>query len=269
MKKSKFGLLLLLVFLLADCSVVPITGRKQMNLLPAAQMAEMGFSTYDAFLKENKLSRKQNAARMVDRAGKRITTAATEFLNNSGQTDRLQHYNWEFKLVEDKTPNAWCVPGGKVVFYEGILPYTKDENDIAVVMGHEIAHAIAKHGNERMSQQLVTQLGGLALAKALEQQPQETQLIFNSVYGIGSQVGVLLPYSRLHEKEADRLGLIFMAMAGYDPNEAIGFWERMSRANNNQQPFEFLSTHPLTETRIADMKANLPEAMTYFKRVNP
>jgi len=251
--------------ILVSCATVPLTGRKQMNLLPEATMAEMGFTNYDEFLKSNTLSSQRSAARLVEETGKRISGAVANFLSSNGMESQLKYFDWEFKLIADKTPNAWCMPGGKVVFYEGILPFTKNENGIAVVMGHEIAHAVARHGNERMSQQLLTQLGGMALAKAIEEKPQQTQQIFMVAFGIGSQVGVLLPYSRLHEKEADRLGLIFMAMAGYDPAGAIAFWERMSSGNQGGRPPEWLSTHPLDETRIADMKANLPEAMKYYE----
>ena len=221
---TKVPLLILTMVIAGACATVPITGRKQMN----------------------------------------ISRVVTGFMIKSGMEKSIKYYEWEFNLVADKTPNAWCMPGGKVVFYEGILPYTRDESGIAVVMGHEIAHAVARHGNERMSQQLITELGGLALAKAVEQKPEETQMIFLAAYGLGSQVGILLPYSRLHEKEGDRLGLIFMAMAGYNPNEAIAFWERMASAKSGAQPPEWLSTHPLDQTRIDEMKLNLPEAMKYY-----
>jgi predicted Zn-dependent protease len=178
---------------------------------------------------------------------------------------RLNGYQWEFNLVKnDSTPNAWCMPGGKVVVYSGILPYTKDKNGLAVVLSHEIAHAVARHGNERMSQQLLTQFGSVALSEALKQKPAETQGIFNSAYGLGSQLGVLLPFSREHELEADKLGLIFMAMAGYDPQSAVSFWERMSSMGGNKPP-EFMSTHPSDSRRISRIKEALPEAMKYYK----
>ncbi len=259
--------LLVLVALISlfSCATVPISGRKQMNLLPDATMAQMGFTNYDAFMKENRLSADKVSSRMVEDAGKKISAAVNEFLSLNGMEDNLKYFEWEFRLVADPTPNAWCMPGGKVVFYEGILPFTRDVNGVAVVMGHEIAHAVARHGNERMSQQMVTQLGGLALAKTIEEKPEETRQIFLLVYGVGSQVGVLLPYSRVHEKEADRLGLIFMAMAGYDPRNAVEFWDRMSAANKGPRPPEWLSTHPLDETRMSDMKAVMPEALRYYE----
>jgi predicted Zn-dependent protease len=179
---------------------------------------------------------------------------------------RLDGYNWEFNLIKnDTTQNAWCMPGGKVVVYSGILPVTKDENGLAVVLSHEIAHAVARHGNERMSQELVVQMGGIALSEAVKQKPAETQTIFNTAYGIGSQMGVMLPYSRKHELEADKLGLIFMAMAGYDPSTAVAFWERMS-ALGNAAPIELMSTHPSDVRRIEQIKSSLPEAMKYYTR---
>ncbi len=262
--RKLFLLLPVIIMLLHSCATVPITGRKQMNLLPTATMTEMGFSNYSAFLKDNPLSKDSNADAMVKRAGKNISDAVTKYMIQNGGEKEMSYFDWDYNLVQDKTPNAWCMPGGKIVFYEGILPFTKNENGIAVVMGHEIAHAIARHGNERMSQQLMTQLGGMALAKAVEEQPEQTQQIFMLAFGVGSQLGVMLPYSRLHEKEADRLGLIFMAMGGYDPNGAIEFWERMAAQNKQQVP-EWLSTHPLDANRIAEMKLNLPEAIKYYQ----
>lgn len=235
-----------------------------MNLLPESTMAEMGFANYGEFLITNPISQNQQAATDVKQVGQNISTAVEKFMKEKGLEKSLKYFDWEFNLVADKTPNAWCMPGGKVVFYEGILPFTKDVNGIAVVMGHEIAHAVARHGNERMSQQLMTQLGGIALSTALKEKPEQTQQLFLIAYGLGSQLGVLLPYSRLHEKEADRLGLNFMAMAGYDPNHAIAFWERMSKSNEAKPP-EWLSTHPLDETRIAEMKKNLPEAFRFYQ----
>lgn len=256
--------MLVSVFLLANsCASVPLTGRKQMNLLPNSTMTQMGLTSYADFLKENPLSRNRAAEQEVKRAGARISGAVEDFFRKNGLEDQLADFQWEFNLVADESPNAWCMPGGKVVFYEGILPLTKNEAGIAVVMGHEIAHAVARHGNERMSQGLLTQVGVMALSKALEKKPAETQQLFMAVYGLGSQIGVLLPYSRLHEREADRMGLIFMAMAGYDPGTAVEFWERMSQHNKQQVP-EWLSTHPLDEKRIQEMKANLPEALKYY-----
>jgi predicted Zn-dependent protease len=202
---------------------------------------------------------------MVKRIGEDIARATEGFLKESGWESEIKKYKWEFNLIEDdKTANAWCMPGGKVAFYTGILPLTRDENGLAVVMGHEIAHAVAKHGNERMSQALLVQLGGVALSVALSKQPAQTSQIFTAVYGVSANVGVLLPYSRLHEKEADRIGLILMAKAGYDPREAIPFWQRMNEKGGDRPP-EFLSTHPAPETRIQHIQSLIPEAMRYYQ----
>jgi len=178
--------------------------------------------------------------------------------------DRIKDYKWEFNLVDSKDVNAWCMPGGKVVVYSGLLPVTKNEESLALVIGHEIAHAIARHGNERMSQQLLAATGGLALDVALINKPAETRQLFNTAYGVGANLGVLLPYSRLHETEADKLGLIFMAMAGYNPAIAPDFWKRMAAVSGNKVP-EILSTHPSNETRIHDLNKFMPTAMKYYK----
>ena len=202
---------------------------------------------------------------MVDRVGARISSAITKYYNNKGQQSVIEGYNWEFNTVEDKSANAWCMPGGKVVVYTGLLPITQTETGLAIVMGHEIAHAIAKHGSERMSQAMMQQLGGMALQVAVAQKPQETQNMFLQAYGIGSQIGAVLPWSRQQETEADQYGLIFAAMAGYNPQEAIPFWERMASAGGGSPP-EFLSTHPSDVTRIRKLKQFMPEAMKYYNQ---
>ncbi len=264
-QKSKLiAALLIAALMLAACATVPVTGRRQLNLIPGSQLNSMSFSQYSEFIKTHKLSENQQQTNMVKSVGKRIQTAVEKYFADRGDAGRLRDYKWEFNLVEDSLVNAWCMPGGKVVVYTGILPITKDETGLAVVMGHEIAHAIANHGNERMSQGLIALTGGVALAKALENKKQETQALFMAAYGVGAQVGVLLPYSRLHESEADHLGLIFMAMAGYDPYESVSFWERMSAGKSGAPP-EFLSTHPSDETRIRKLKEAIPEAMGYYK----
>jgi len=259
------SLTLLIILFINSCSTVPLTGRKQVNLLPESQMVAMSLTNYDEFIKTHKLSTDATKKAMVKRVGKKISEAVTSFLKSKGKESLVKNYAWEFNLIEENVPNAWCMPGGKVVVYTGILPYSKTEAGLAVVMGHEIAHAVARHGNERMSQGLLVQFGGMALDVALKDKPAETKALFMQAYGIGAQVGVLLPYSRLHESEADKLGLVFMAMAGYDPHEAIKFWERMSKIGG-QKPPEILSTHPADQTRIADLKAYLPEAMKYYKK---
>ncbi len=217
-------------------------------------------------MKENKISADKKNTAMVKRVGKKIQRAVEIYFAQKNLSAELKGYKWEFNLVESKEVNAWCMPGGKVVFYTGILPITKDETGLAVVMGHEIAHAIAEHGNERMSQGLITQFGGMALAKALENKPGETQALWMGVFGLGAQLGVMLPFSRMHESEADRLGLTFMAMAGYDPNKAVDFWQRMAALKGGQAPPEFLSTHPSDVIRINKIKKHLPEALKYYKK---
>jgi predicted Zn-dependent protease len=254
------------VFIFQTCSSVPLTGRSQLNLIPSSEMLAMSFQQYDQFLKENKLSSNQAEFDMVKRVGGNIQQAVEKYMRDHNLTSRLNGYNWEFNLVEDDQVNAWCMPGGKVVVYTGILPVTKDENGLAVVMGHEIAHAIAEHGNERMSQQLLQQVGAVGLMVAMKDEPAQTQAIWLSVYGVGTTVGIMLPYSRTHESEADHLGLIFMAMAGYDPHEAPEFWKRMAASKQGGQPPEFLSTHPSDQTRINDITSWIPEAMMYYKK---
>jgi predicted Zn-dependent protease len=254
------------ISLLQSCSTVPITGRQQLNIVPASQMMSMSFQQYDDFLKTNKLSSDSKQTSLVKSVGLKIQKAVEVYFEQKGMSAELNGYAWEFNLVESKEVNAWCMPGGKVVVYSGILPVTKDETGLAVVMGHEIAHAIAEHGSERMSQGLIAEMGGMALATALQEKPEQTQMIWMTAFGLGSQVGVMLPFSRLHESEADHLGLIFMAMAGYNPEKAVAFWERMGSLKGGQSPPEFLSTHPSDGTRIANIKALLPEAMTYYKQ---
>jgi predicted Zn-dependent protease len=256
-----------LIFLfITSCSTVPLTGRKQLNIIPANTIMSMSYQQYDDFLKQNKVSANKKNTAMVKRVGKKIQGAVENYFAQKKLSAELKGYEWEFNLVESKDVNAWCMPGGKVVFYTGILPITKDETGLAVVMGHEVAHAVAEHGNERMSQGLITQFGGLALAKALENKPSETQALWMGAFGLGAQVGVLLPFSRLHESEADRLGLTFMAMAGYNPNKAVDFWQRMAKLKGGQAPPEFLSTHPSDPKRIKDIKKHLPEALKYYKK---
>jgi predicted Zn-dependent protease len=268
MKKSIITVFALsvLCMLFQSCSVVPLTGRKQLNLVPESEMISMSFANYNDFLKVNTLSKDKVSTDMVKGVGTDIATAVTKYFADNNLSAQLDGYKWEFSLIKnDTTLNAWCMPGGKVVVYSGLLPITKDKNGLAVVLSHEIAHAVARHGNERMSQQLLVQFGGVALNEAIKQKPEETKNIFNSAYGIGSQLGVLLPYSREHELEADKLGLIFMAMAGYDPQTAIPFWERMASTGGNKPP-EFLSTHPSDATRINRIKSALPEAMKYYQK---
>lgn len=255
-----------LVLLLSSCSQVAITGRKQFNLVPSFVMNSLSFQSYGEFLSQNKMSSDTQQTQMVRRVGSRVQNAVEQYCAENNLSGQLQGYQWEFNLAEDPSVNAWCMPGGKVVVYTGLLPVTKDEAGLAVVMGHEIAHAIAKHGAERMTHGLIVEFGGMALSEALAKKPEQTRNLFMKSYGVGTQYGVLLPYSRVQENEADRMGLIFMAMAGYDPQEAISFWERMSTTNKDKpSPPELLSTHPADATRIRNIKSLIPEAMQYYR----
>ena len=260
--KSVFILVSLII--LESCSKVPISGRTQMNLLPESEMIAMSFSQYDEFLNSHDvISPGDKRAKKMLIIGRNIAESVNDFLKEKHMLDRVEGFEWEFNLVNDDAVNAWCMPGGKVVVYTGILPITKTNAGLAVVMGHEIAHAIARHGNERMSQQIVLQYGGQALDLLLTNKPDEMRDLFLTSYGVAGGVGSLA-FSRSQETEADKLGLVFMAMAGYDPSEAIAFWERMSKVGG-QKPPELLSTHPSDERRISDLKAYLPEAMKYYK----
>lgn len=253
-----------LAVILISCSKVPITKRKQMNLLPESQLVALSLTNYRDFLKQNPPVAGTPDAALVQRVGTRVADAVIRFMNQNKMGDRIKGYQWEFNLVNSPEVNAWCMPGGKVVVYAGLLPVTQDESSLAIVMGHEIAHAVARHGNERMSQMMVAQGMGLALDVALSQKPAVTRAMLLSAYGAGSTVGVLA-FSRTHETEADKLGLIFAAMAGYDPRQSVGFWERMSANGSGKKPPEFLSTHPSDATRIKNLKEFMPTAMKYYK----
>ena len=250
---------------LASCATVPVTGRSQLNLIPSSEMLSMSESQYSDFLKQNKISDDKAATAQVNRVGTRIEGAVVSYMNSQGLGDKLKDYKWEMNVVESKEVNAWCMPGGKVVVYTGILPVTKSDAGLAVVLGHEIGHAIAQHGSERMSEGLVVQMGGLALGEALKNRPAQTQQLWMQAFGAGAQYGVMLPFSRAQESEADRIGLVLMAKAGYDPHEAVTFWQRM-RASAGEKPPELMSTHPSDERRIADIQKEIPEAMKYYKK---
>ena len=261
-------LFFLLIPLFIGCTKNLVTGRKQLDLVSETELQSMASQQYKAFLSENKVvnANTNRDAEMVRRVGSRIATAITSYYNKKGYTNVLDGYQWEFNLVDNKEANAWCMPGGKVVVYTGLLPLTQNEAGLAVVVGHEIAHAIAQHGSERMSQGLLQQLGGVALQVAISNKPAETQNLFMTAYGIGTTVGVMLPFSRKEETEADKYGLYYSAMGGYNPREAVPFWERMAKAGGDKPP-EFLSTHPADETRIKAIQANMATALTYYKPV--
>ncbi len=248
------------------CATVAVTGRKQLSLVPNNEIIPLAAKQYKDVLKEGPLSTNKEQTEMVKRVGVRIQKAVEDYMASKKASAELAGFAWEFNLIEDpKTENAWCMPGGKVAFYTGILPICKDEAGIAVVMGHEIAHAIANHGGERMSQQMVAQFGLQTLSGALGQNPTLTNQLLLQAVGAGTNIG-MLKFSRNHESEADHIGLIFTAMAGYDPNEAPKFWERMASASGSQSPPEFLSTHPSHETRIKDLKGWIPQALRYYKK---
>jgi predicted Zn-dependent protease len=264
MKSIALAALAGLLFLFS-CSRVPLSGRQQLNLIPESTMDQMADSQYASFLASNPVVTNPNNkdVEMVKRVGSRIAAAVTQYLTQNKMADRVAGYHWEFNLVDDKQANAWCMPGGKVVVYTGLLPITQNETALAVVMGHEIAHAIARHGNERMSQALVAQglqsLGAAALSKN-----QQAQNLFLQAFGVGGNLG-MLAFSRRDELEADELGLIFMAMAGYDPRQAIPFWQRMSQLSQGSAPPELLSDHPSDARRINQIKKLMPTALKYYK----
>lgn len=255
---------------MTGCETVPITGRSQLNLVPESMVRSMAVQEYNSFLQspETKLSTDSSKAAMVQRVGTQIADAVERYMRANGMEEQIEGYEWEFNLVESKEVNAWAMPGGKVVVYTGLLDLAETEDQLAAVVGHEIAHAIARHGNERMSQGLLTTMGGIALSQAVKDRPAQTRELLLTSYGIGSTVGIILPYSRTQESEADRLGLIFMAMAGYNPEAAVTFWQKMAAQNKGASVPEFLSTHPADETRIENIREYLPEAMQYYNQGN-
>lgn len=260
MKKGPFLGILLLVLIAIACSTNPVTGKKTLALVSNSEIFASSFSQYGEFLKTNKVITGTADAKRVETVGMKIRAAAEKLLQSRGTQGELQGYAWEYKLVDNKEVNAWCMPGGKIVFYSGILPICKDEAGMATVMGHEVAHALANHGQQRMSAGLAQQVGaGLAQA-AVGGKSAETQALVMQAYGIGTTVGGMLPFSRSHETEADEIGLTLMAIAGYNPETSIAFWERMSAKSGGSAPAELLSTHPSDATRIANLKKLIPKA---------
>ncbi len=258
--------LVVMVTVLYSCATVPVTGRKQLSLVSSDEINTMAAQQYREVVTKGPISTNKEQTELVKRVGVRIQKAVEQYMASKGASAQLAGFNWEFNLIQDdKTVNAWCMPGGKVAFYTAILPVCKDELGVAVVMGHEVAHAIANHGAERMSQGLLAEFGLSTISAAMGQNPTATQQIFMQAVGMGTNVG-MLKFSRSHESEADHMGLIFMAMAGYDPSSAPAFWERMATLSGGQQPPEFLSTHPSHETRIQDLKGWIPEANQYYKK---
>lgn len=266
MKNLKYVACLSLGLFIAGCSTVPFTGRSQLSLVDDATLQQEATLSYTQFLKDpkTKVVTSGSEAAMVQRIGAKVSTAINAYFKENGYGNKY-NYDWEFRLIQDPGINAWCMPGGKVAVFTGILPVTKTEAALAAVIGHEIAHAIAQHSAERVSQMLLAQAGGVAVGAATSGKSETTQAVINQIYGVGGQL-TLLNYSRNQESEADRMGLIFMAMAGYNPNEAIGFWQRMSQAKEGGgAPPEFLSTHPSDARRISNIQKLIPEAMKYYQ----
>lgn len=265
--KKIFLLSIAVPVLFAACSTNGVTGRKQLSLFPESTLEAEAVTQYQSFLSENKVVSQSTSkdAEMVRRVGSRIANAITTYYANDPKVSaQLKDYKWEFNLVDNKEVNAWCMPGGKVVVYTGLLPITQNEASLAVVLGHEITHAVAQHGNERMSQGALAQ--GLQTAGSIftTNKPQANAL-FNNIFGPAAQIGVLLPNSRRQETEADKYGLRFAAMAGYNPQEAVAFWTRMANASSGDKPPVFLSTHPADADRIAQIKRDMPDALKYYK----
>ncbi len=257
MKKSLLLMIVAGAFLLNGCSTVAVTGRSQLNLVNDSDVLASSLTQYGDYMKTAKKSTDKNKTAMVTRVGRKIATATEQYLRANGLESEIKNYSWEFNLVQSDEINAFCMPGGKIVVYEGIMKLVSSEDELAVVVGHEVAHAVAKHSNERMSQQILSQYGSQALSTALSKKSVATQKVATAVYGLGAQYGVMLPFSRKHESEADYMGLIFMKMAGYNPDVAVNFWEKMS-AQGSKTP-EFMSTHPSDSRRIDDINKALPE----------
>ncbi len=261
--------LILVCSLATGCSRNAVTGKNQLLLVPESEMQSMAATQYKDFLDSSKVvSTSIKDAGMVRRVGERITNAITQYYKGQGKANILDGYKWEYNLVESNEVNAWCMPGGKIVVYTGLLPITQNEAALAVVMGHEVTHALARHGSERMSQGMLQQFGQVALSVALASKSEQTQSLFMNAYGVGSNVAVILPFSRNQEYEADQFGLNWAALAGYNPQEAIPLWERMEKAGGGSKPPEFLSTHPSEGNRIERLKKQMPEALKYYKPMN-
>lgn len=250
--------------LILACATNPFTGKKTLALVPNSQIFPSSFAQYNQFLSENNVVKGTKDSDMITRVGQRIAVAAERWMTANGQEGYLKDYKWEYNLVNDKTVNAWCMPGGKIVFYTGILPIAENETAIAAIMGHEVAHALANHGQQRMSAGMLQQAGAVAGNIAI--QDEEDRNLFNQAYGVGSTVGVMLPFSRSHESEADSIGLYLMAVAGYNPFEAAELWKRMKANSGGQAPPEFLSTHPSSDSRITEITRLAPRAIEEAKK---
>jgi predicted Zn-dependent protease len=260
MKKGILLCLSLAVLLVFSCAKNPFTGKNTLALVPNSEILPSAFAQYGTFLKENKVISGTADANRVVTVGTKIKNAAEKWLNANGYQGYLKDYQWDYKLVESKEVNAWCMPGGKIVVYSGILPITKDDAGLATVLGHEVSHALANHGQQRMSAGMLQQLGAVGVVAATGNKSAETQQIAMTAYGATTEIGGMLPFSRNHESEADQIGLTLMAIAGYNPEQAVVFWSRMSAASGGNAPPEFMSTHPSDETRIANLRKLVPVA---------
>lgn len=250
--------------LLTSCGSVPLTGRKQLLLVSDSEVISSSLTQYNDYIKTAKKSTSSSQTAMVKRVGQKIATATEEYLRQNGMSNEIKNFSWEFNLVADKQVNAFCMPGGKIVVYEGLMKLVASDDELAVVIGHEVAHAVAKHSNERMSQQIAAQYGSQILSAALSEKSAMVKNVAGTVYGIGAQYGVMLPFSRTHELEADYMGLILMTMAGYNPEVAVNFWQKMSAQSGGGVP-EFMSTHPSDSHRINEINRILPELKKYKK----
>jgi len=266
MKDKKFLLLILLCLAsLVTCVTNPLTKQKTMALVGNSELFSASFQQYNQFLSENKVVNGTADAQMVERIGGNIRRAAEKWLTKEGYSKYLKDYRWEYHLVDSKEVNAWCMPGGKIVVYTGILPLTKTEDGLATVMGHEVAHALLNHGQQRVSAGVLQQIGAVGVAIAAAGTSKESQALLLTVYGVGSTLFGTLPFSRKHESEADHYGLLLMAIAGYNPEASVPFWQRMA-AKGSGTP-EFLSTHPADATRIKQLKKLIPEAKKKAKQI--
>ncbi|MDR0797091.1 MAG: M48 family metallopeptidase [Tannerella sp.] len=261
---KKISLFIALLFFFTSCGTVPLTGRRQMLLISDTELITASLTQYDTYIKSTTLSTDKAKTATVERVGKKISEATETYLRQNGFESELANFQWEFKLVKENQVNAFCMPGGKIVVFEGLLPLIASDDELAVVIGHEVAHAVAKHSNERMSQEVLTQYGAAIVDAALSTRTSAIQSLGNTVFGLGAQLGVMLPYSRQHEYEADYIGMIFMTLAGYNPESTITFWQKMSGGGSGGGS-DFLSTHPSDDKRIAELQRRMPE-MSKFKK---
>lgn len=257
MKKLFYSLMLVVLLAVSGCNTVAVTGRKQLNLVSDSEVLSASLTQYNDYMKTAQKSTNKTQTAMVTRVGTKLATATEKYMRENGLEADLKNYSWEFTLVKSNEVNAFCMPGGKIVVYEGLMTMISNEDELAVVIGHEVAHAVAKHSNERMSQQVLASYGSQALSLALSQKSATTQSVANVVFGLGSQYGVMLPFSRKHEIEADYMGMVFMKIADYNPDAALTFWKKMSAGGSSTS--EFLSTHPSDSRRIAEIEKSLPE----------